>query len=165
MKKSMKFLAVSVAMGMFFAFPVLAEMDHSGHDHSKHKKENAAHKMNHSGHMGDMIRQEKVEHYGFMYHLIDMMAKMKGMEGKHQMKATHHLMVYIKAPHGHNVKNAKVGYMVTGPDGKKQKAMAMGMSGGFGADINLKQKGTYKITTKALSQDKVIKDTFTYEVK
>jgi hypothetical protein len=38
------------------------------------------------------------------------------------------------------------------------------MKGGFGSDINLKQKGTYTIKTKALSGDIKIMDQFSYKV-
>ncbi len=146
MKKLMIILTVTVVSGMLFAFPVFGETDHSGP-------------------MGEMIRETKIDGYGFMYHLVDMVGNMKGMEDMQQMKATHHLMVFIKAPHGHAVENAKVGYMVTGPDGEKQKAMAMGMSGGFGADVNLKQKGTYTISTKVVEGNKKLVDKFSYEIK
>ena len=72
-----------------------AEMkSHAGHqkDHQKHNQ------MDHSGHMGKMIRTTTVDGYELMYHLIDMKARMKGMKGTEGMKMTHHLMVYIKGP-------------------------------------------------------------------
>jgi len=47
----------------------------------------------------------------------------------------------------------------------KQKAMAMGMSGGFGADLDLSVKGKYVIKTKITAGDKKLMDKFVYEVK
>ena len=151
-----------------------ADDSHSGHDqsaqskttemdHSKHSKE-----MDHSTHQGDMIHESHVDGYHFVYHLIDMTAKMKGMKGMEEhiknMKNTHHLMLFVKAPHGHMVKNGKVGYLLEGPKGK-QKAMCMTMSGGYGADINFKEKGKYTVKAKVMDGDKNLMDSFEYEVK
>ena len=103
-----------------------------------------------------MIHEANVDGYKFMYHLIDVSEHMK------EMKKTHHLMVYISSPDNHTVDNAKVGYLITGPDGLKQKAMTMGMSGGFGADINLQAKGSYAVATKAKMNEKQLIDKFKY---
>jgi hypothetical protein len=73
-------------------------------------------------------------------------------------------MVYLTDANGNSVKDAKVGYLVVNPDGTKQKLMCMNMKNGFGSDINLKQKGTYTIRTKALSGDTKIMDQFSYKV-
>ena len=59
----------------------------------------------------------------------------------------------------------KVGFLVTGPDGSKQKAMAMGMKGAYGANMDFSQKGVYSIKTKAVFGDKKLFDQFDYEVK
>ena len=151
MRKSIINLSILVLILAIFLSPVIAEeMHHTGY------------KMDHAKHKGKMIREANVNGYGFIYHLIDMRKHVKEMKG---MSATHHLMVYIKAPHGHNVEKAKVGYLVIGPDGKKDKAITMAMSGGFGADINLKGKGVYTIIAKALTKEKKLIDTFTYEVQ
>jgi len=73
--------------------------------------------------------------------------------------------VYLKDADGKYVQGAKVGFWLTGPDGKDQKTMAMSMGEGFGADIDLKAKGAYKIKTKAVVGDKTLVDEFTYNVK
>ena len=113
-----------------------------------------------------------VDGYRLEYEFIDMKEKMKEMkdmpEMVHQMKtmaATHHLMVFIKSPQGDTVTADKVGFLIIGPDGKEQKVMTMGMSGGYGADVNLSQPGEYTVKTKALLGEKKLTDSFTYTVK
>ncbi|MGD8241379.1 MAG: hypothetical protein PVF59_01035, partial [Desulfobacterales bacterium] len=119
---------------------------------------------------GENIHNAKKEGYTLAYHLIDMKAQMAAMKehaqahGAEKMDMTHHLMVYLTDADGHPVKDAKVGYLVVNPDGTNQKLMTMHMKGGFGSDINLKQKGTYTIKTKALSGDIKIMDQFSYKV-
>ena len=87
------------------------------------------------------------------------------MKGSKEADTTHHLMVYVKDADGHAVEGAKLGYLVEGPDGAKQKLMAMGMQGAFGANANFKTKGTYTVKTKFLAGDKKLLDKFSYEVK
>ena len=58
---------------------------------------------------------------------------MQDMEGANDPNETHHLMVYVMDPDGQAVQEAKLGYLVEGPDGTKQKLMAMGMQGAYGA--------------------------------
>ncbi len=82
-----------------------------------------------------------------------------------KMKMTHHLMVYVVDSNGKKVDKAKAGYMLTSPDGKNHKMMAMGMKGGFGADIDLSAKGAYIVKTKIAAGDKKLRDKFTHEVK
>ncbi len=90
---------------------------------------------------------------------------MKGMAGMKDMKMTHRLMVYIKDSQKGYVEQAKVGYLITNPDGSKGKAMAMGMGDGFGADVNMMKKGGYKIKTKFVAGGKKILDEFTYHIE
>ncbi len=112
-----------------------------------------------------MIHSSMVKHYALDYKLIDMREKLKGMKGMPEMKATHHLMLFVKTHEGVAVTDAMVGYLLKNPDGTLQKAMTMGMSGGYGADVNLGQPGTYTIKAKALvGKDKLV-DEFQYEVK
>jgi len=123
---------------------------------------------NHSEHVGVMIHESTIEGYHFAYHLIDIQKnseEMKDMKGSKEADTTHHLMVYVKDADGHAVKGAKLGYLVEGPDGAKQKLMAMGMQGAFGANANFKTKGTYTVKTKFLAGDKKLLDKFSYEVK
>lgn len=122
------------------------EMDHSSHSEKS----------------GKMIHHSTVEGCTLMYHLIDMSEHIKNMP---EMAGTYHLMVYIKNDHGDEIGHAKVGYLVTGPDQSEQKVMTMAMGGGFGADVKLKDSGTYNITIKALIGEKKLIDRFTYEIK
>ena len=101
----------------------------------------------HSGHLGVKIHESTIEGYGFAYHLIDIQKgteEMKDMKGSNEANMTH---------------------LVEGPDGAKQKLMAMGMQGAFGANANFKTKGTYTVKTKFLAGDKKLLDKFSYEVK
>ncbi len=74
-------------------------------------------------------------------------------------------MVSITAPDGTAGEQGKVGFLITEPDGSKQKAMAMGMKGAYGANADFSQKGVYSIKTKAVLGDRKLFDQFTYEVK
>ena len=124
--------------------------------------------MDHSGHVGVVIHESTIEGYGFAYHLIDIRkgtAEMKDMKGSKEADMTHHLMVYIMDPKGRAVEGAKLGYLVEGPDGAKQKLMTMGMQNAYGANVNFKNKGTYTVKTKFLAGDKKLLDRFSYEVK
>ena len=91
--------------------------------------------------------------------------EMKDMQGSKEADKTHHLMVYVMDPDGRAVETAKLGYLVEGPDGAKQKLMTMGMQGAYGANVNFKNKGTYTIKTKLLAGDKKLFDRFIYEVE
>ncbi len=103
---------------------------------------------------GLQIHASTVDGYGFRYQLYDF-----------PDRNTQHLMVSITGPNGAAVENAKVGFLVKGPDAAKQKSMAMGMKGAYGADLDFAQKGQYSIKTKAVVQGKKLFDQFDYEVK
>lgn len=117
---------------------------------------------------GKEVRTADVQGYHLTYRLIDMNEMMKGMPMKEmdmgRMKS-HHLMVYVAGPDGKTVSDAKIGYMVVGPDKAEQKTMTMAMQGGFGADVDFKAKGTYKVTAKAVVGEKTLLDEFSYTVK
>ncbi len=133
--------------GMSHSMDMPVDMDHSAHNNMP------------------AIRETMVDGYHLVYKLIDMRKRMEGMENMPPMDNTHHLMVYIHSPNGHMVVDARVGYLVTAPDGETQKAMAMAMAGGYGADINLEEKGAYTISVKALLDDADLRDRFKYEIK
>ena len=162
----MKKLSQMMTMILFAAFILtnhVYAMDKHEHGHGKEGSD-------HSAHTGENIHNSMKEGYALAYHLIDMKAQMAAMEehaqahGAHKMEMTHHLMVYLTDSDGNPLKDAKVGYLVVNPDGTNQKLMCMHMKGGFGADINLTQKGTYTIKTKAVSGDTKIMDQFSYKV-
>ncbi|NOY69551.1 MAG: hypothetical protein GXP53_08690 [Deltaproteobacteria bacterium] len=109
--------------------------------------------------MGTQIRTASVDGYEVAYHVMDMHAQ---MPDNPEMAGTYHLMVSFKDSTGKPVTSATVGYLVKGPDGKTQKAMAMTMGKSFGANLKLTEKGEYAITAKALIGDKKVIDRFTY---
>jgi hypothetical protein len=117
---------------------------------------------------GENILNATVDGHQFAYYLIDMqkqMAKMQNQSQMTDMKASHHLMVYVTQPDGQVLDQAKVGYLVVGPDGAKQKQMGMKMRDGFGADLQMGEKGPYSVTTKAVADGKTLMHRFTYEMK
>ena len=153
MKKSM-FLFIIMVTGTFVInLTAMADDKDMKMDHTKSAGDHGK-TMDHSQHMGDKIHESKVEGYQFAYHMLNM-----------EDRATHHMMVYILAPDGGKVEDAKVGFLVNGPGGTKQKMMAMGMQGAYGADLDFKQKGSYTVKMKAVSGDQKFLDEFTYEVK
>ena len=153
MKKTTIFFAVLIFFGVALALPAFSQDSGSAIDHS--------------GHIGVIIHESEIEGYRFAYHLIDIQKgteEMKDMKGPKEADMTHHLMVYVMAPDGNAIEGAKLGYLVEGPDGAKQKLMTMGMQGAFGANANFKTKGTYTVKTKFLAGDKKLLDKFSYEV-
>jgi hypothetical protein len=103
---------------------------------------------------GVKIYTSTVDGYGFDYSLYHF-----------PEKKTQHLMVTVKGPEGTQLEPGKVGFLVTGPDGTKQKAMAMGMKDAYGADMNFGKKGVYTIKTKVVLGERKMFDKFNYEVK
>lgn len=153
MKKLIFLIVIAITVAFVFNQVTLADDKDMKMDHTKSAGDHGK-TMDHSQHMGEKIHESKVEGYQFAYHLLNM-----------EERATHHMMVYIMAPDGGKVEDAKVGFLVNGPDGTKQKIMAMGMQGAYGADLDLKQKGPYTVKIKAVSGDQKFLDEFTYEVK
>jgi len=192
MKSQTKIITIALAFLVTTTLPLLA-MD-KGHDHSAHKAEKSMdhgsdnamghgsdnemdhgsnnamdhgsnNEMDHSGHSGMLIHESTVKGYTFAYHLIDMKKKMKGMKEMPEMKATHHLMLYVQSPGGHVVDKGMAGYMVKTPGGSMQKAMAMAMGGGYGADVTLSTPGEYLIKAKVVDGDTKLMDVFKYKVE
>ncbi|BCS97898.1 hypothetical protein DSLASN_35300 [Desulfoluna limicola] len=149
----------------------LASAEH-GHDQAGNSKDmKMDHKMDMKGHdmdmgpSGNVIRTHTIDGMKLTYRLINMHERMTNKPGMEMMAdkvASHHMMVDVKSADGGMIHNAKVGFIMTGPDGKKTKAMAMGMEGGHGADMNMMKKGTYTVNVKIKAGDKTVKDTFTY---
>lgn len=154
MKKTILIVLMLTFLGIG---PVFAASSGHGHGHA----------------MGKMIHHGMVDGYGFMYHALDMAERkvmMRGMEGmemagmSNSPDITNHLMVFITDPGGKPV-SGKIGFLITGPDGKEQKTLTMGMHDGYGADVIFKEKGIYKIKTKAVIGGKTFLDEFSYEIK
>ena len=89
------------------------------------------------------------------------------MEMPAGMKDTHHLMiVFADAKTGKMLSEGEVKVKIVGPAKSEQVITLMGMSGGFGSDVNLSKKGKYGIMTKFLLKGgKVRSSKFWYEVK
>lgn len=140
---------ICLVLTITLALPIGAEekMDHDS--------------MSHGDQDGELIRETTVKGYGLSYHLIGM----QDMADMPEMDATHHLMLYIHPPEDKRIEAPKVGFLVEGPDGETQKAMAMAMSGGFGADLDLSEKGAYTIKSKAVFGDVKLIDGFTYTIE
>jgi len=110
--------------------------------------------VDHSLHTGKKIHEALVKGYQLSYHLLDL-----------PNNTFQHLMVYIADKNGINIIRGKVGFLIKGPDGNEQKVMAMAMKKSFGGNVNFQIKGTYKIKTKVVFEDKKLLDKFSYEVK
>jgi hypothetical protein len=160
MNKTLKTLTLLVA-GTALALPALAEMDHSKMDHGAMAAPGKAE----GGMKGPEIRAAKVQDYQVKYTLMDLTERMKKMGMDPAKSKSHHLMVYYTGPDGKPAAQGKVGFAITGPDKSDQKTMAMGMGTGYGADVDLKAKGDYKLTVKAVFGDKTVMDEFPYTVK
>ena len=109
-------------------------------------------KIDHSKHVGKKIHESMVQGYHLAYHLLDLK---KG--------STRHLMVYIMDPEDKKVEDTKVGFLVEGPDGSKQKLMAEGMKGAFGVNARFETKGMYIIKLRALTGGKKLLDSFHFK--
>ncbi|MDE0206468.1 MAG: hypothetical protein OXP66_10635 [Candidatus Tectomicrobia bacterium] len=147
------------------SFTALADSHEHEHDMHQMEQMDQMDQMDHSGHRGANIHNSSVDGHSLAYHLIDLREKMKDMEDMPEMQATHHMMVYVVSPEGAPVAEARVGYLVIGPDGNRQQLMAMGMQDGFGADVDFRAAGTYTVRTKAVAGDTTLLDEFAYEVQ
>ena len=156
MKKGLMYKAIVIITGVVLAGAAYAaDMDHSAHGANGDAMDKPFH-------------ESMVAGYHLTYKLIDMKAKMKDMAGMDEMKATHHLMMFISKKHETHtmpVTEAKIGFLVEDPDGNKKTSMCMAMSGGFGADINLGKKGIYTIKAKLVDGDTKLIDEFKHTVK
>ena len=121
------------------------------------------HDMHTSERIGKQIHESKVKGYTFSYYLMDM----REMEGSHAMPMDkpHHIMVYITDKKGRVVQDARVGLWIKDTRGKDQKSMASYMSKGFGTMADMKSKGKYLISTKAVVNGKKLLDRFYHEMK
>lgn len=122
---------------------------------------------------GTLIAEKQVENVTLGYYLLNQQerkAMLKGHEGMempgmiNSPDVTHHLMLFLKGAGGKWF-SGKVGFSITGPDGKNVKTLTMGMYNGYGADVIFKAKGRYQIVTKAVIGKKTLNDEISFEVK
>ena len=122
------------------------------------------HDMSSSDKIGDLFHESVVDGYMLSYYIMDLRDQ-KDAEKK-DMDQPHHIMLYIMDKDHKPVLEGKVGFMIKKDDtAPTQKAMAMYMSKGFGITADMKQKGVYSITAKALLGDTKLVDSFTHEMK
>ena len=118
------------------------------------------HDMDASEKIGKLFHKSTVDGYMLSYYLMDLREQQKK-----EMDKPHHIMVYIMDKDHQKVLEGKVGFMIKDSEGNSQKAMAMFMGEGFGITTDMKKKGIYTITTKAVIGDGKLMDKFTYEMK
>lgn len=136
------------------------------------------HDMKSSDRIGDLFHESMVDGYMLSYYLMDLRDQKKDGEdsghsdhsghsghGGKEMEKPHHIMVYIMDKNHKPVLKGKVGFLIKGADGNTQKIMGMYMSKGFGITADMKKKGEYAITTKAVLGGVKLMDKFTHEMK
>jgi hypothetical protein len=136
-----------ILLGIIFGIllicpPAFAGMEHEEHEHSE---------MKHEGDEG--VKTVKSGGYVFKFDLIDMKERMKGMD-MDMGGMTHHLMVSVEDESGKKITDANVKYKVFSPGGKESETMAMVMSGAYGADISMSEKGKHGIACLVKIGDK-----------
>jgi hypothetical protein len=125
--------------------------------------------------VGDLFHESMQNGYMLSYYLMDLRNqgddKAAGhssgdhaSHGEKQMDKPHHIMVYIMDKDHKPVTEAKVGFLIKNDAGETQKVMAMYMSGGFGITADMKAKGAYEISLKAVIGDVTLMDRFTHEM-
>lgn len=60
---------------------------------------------------------------------------------------------------------ATVGFQITAPDGSTQKTPTMQMDGGYGADVVLPAKGSYRVKTEIDLGTVILNDEFGHDLK
>ncbi len=125
---------------------------------------------------GKHIHQTTIKGYTLMYHIMNLLERNEMME---MMKSssdlginrspdvTNHLMVYIMDSERKIVPGTVLFHLIN-PEGKVSRTMTVGMYGGYGGDVILKQTGLHTIRTRIILEtaDNIkLEDEFTFEVK
>ena len=135
-----------------------------------------SHDMGSSDRIGELFHESMQNGYMLSYYLMDLREQGDdkaadhspgdhASHGEKQMDKPHHIMVYIMDQDHEPVTEAKVGFLIKDKDGRTQKIMAMYMSKGFGITADMKAKGVYEITAKAVFDDLTLMDRFSHEVQ
>jgi hypothetical protein len=152
MNSILKPIITLIFAALIFIGAAFASDDMKGHDMSSSDK------------MGDLFHESMVDGYMLSYYLMDL--RDQKADDKKDMDKPHHIMLYIMDKDHKPVLEGKVGFMIKkGDTAPPQKAMAMYMSKGFGITADMKQKGVYSITAKALLGDTKLVDSFIHEMK
>lgn len=156
----------AAALSIFLTASMAGAMDHSKGDMANTPQ--SADKIDEVKRLGVHIQTSNLDKVRFEYNLLEMkkaaVAKMEMDHSAGTLKSQH-LMLFAADKMGKAISGAKVGYQVTGPDGKIQRAIAMAMTAGYGADVEMTAKGKYEVKTKLVKDDLQVVDTFTYEAK
>jgi hypothetical protein len=183
MKKMMKLTITLILALLIFGTAISFAMHHgsghSGHGSSAPKKSgHDAHQMkaksesgHGSGHMGmtmtddmEMLGTETLDGVKAMAHISDTSEAMAAAG----MKQTHHLMVAFEDNAKMSaIDSGRVAVRIVTPGGKTLPAVPLqGMDGAFGGDVELSEKGVYKLQVGTqLADGKARQFSFDYEVK
>lgn len=154
---------VTLAVALVFFSSTASAMD-DGHD------------MDSSDKIGELFHESMQDGYMLSYYLMDLRDQGDDKAADHssgdhasheekQMDKPHHIMVYIMDKDHKPVTDAKVGFLIKNDAGDTQKIMGMYMSKGFGITADMKAKGVYEITTKAVINGVTLMDKFSHEMK
>ncbi|MDZ7666906.1 MAG: hypothetical protein U5K27_16555 [Desulfotignum sp.] len=132
--------------------------------------------MDSSDKIGELFHESMQDGYMLSYYLMDLRDQGDDKAADHssgdhasheekQMDKPHHIMVYIMDKDHKPVTDAKVGFLIKNDAGDTQKIMGMYMSKGFGITADMKAKGVYEITTKAVINGITLMDKFSHEMK
>jgi len=149
-------LASDALANAALASDALASDDMKGHDMSSSDK------------IGTLVHESMVDGFMLSYYLMDLRDQKDHDpkdKAKKDMDKPHHIMLYIMDKDHKPVLEGKVGFMIKKGEATPQKAMAMYMSKGFGITADMKQKGVYSITAKAMLGDTKLMDSFAHEMK
>ncbi|WP_022666234.1 hypothetical protein [Desulfospira joergensenii] len=161
--KIFKSIFILIFISLFIPCPGSAKTKMAGHDMSGHG--------NSSERIGNLFHESMKDGYMLSYYLMDMREMNQKKDAAHaghgakQMDKPHHIMVYIMDKDHNPVEKGKVGFLIKNHEGNKQKLMGMAMSKGFGITADMREKGTYTITTKAVLGDVKLMDTFTHQME
>ena len=138
-------IAIAFA-AVFLTGAAVAGSDVKGHDMSSSDK------------IGTLFHESTVDGYMLSYYLLDL------RDTKGDAKDAAHAKKDMDKTHAPILKG-KVGFVIKDDQGNPQKTMAMFMSKGFGITADMKKKGIYTITAKAILGDVKLMDSFTHEMK
>ncbi|NIQ98364.1 MAG: hypothetical protein GWO11_07970 [Desulfuromonadales bacterium] len=170
MKKLSAILATLTLLALPFSAVAMSHGKSEGMKHGSMEKMDHGSKkgMDHGKMMKDknmiMLGKQTQDGVKGMAHMKDVGKKMAEMG----MDATHHfMMMFEDAQKDKAIEEGLVAVKVTTPAGKTRKPVKlMGMEGHFGADVSLKEKGTYKFEVGTKLKDGQKRTyTFDYTVK
>ncbi len=135
----MKNLFMTIVLAVVLTIPSAA-LAMKEMDHGSMANDGAMNGMEMGGAM-IMLQDQEVDGVMASAHLMDVKEKM----AEHGMSMTHHIMVGFMDSSREEIKQGQVAIKIKAPDGEVSKATKMmGMSGQFGVDITLDQKGLYQ---------------------